>query len=183
MSGTSHLAPDNTMTFDIDQIQDYIQSLCHRHKEIKHDVDGIKSFARFQSEEEMTSLRNNAGKNVVVVAAINGRRVGDKDERTLHREMILRIVSYAENNTAEEIKAALKTAEEIMFDLITEMEHQQEKDMDEDVCGIMDKLQPENFSWEEVEDQPWLINHYGWDLTVPFKVYMPAHNAAKWEEE
>lgn len=166
--------------FDIDKIQDYVEQLCHRNVDLSHNVDGIKSFARFNSEEEMSALRSSAGKNVLVVASLSGRRVGDKDDKTLQREMVLRIVSYAENSTAEEIKAALKKAEQIMFDIMTEMEKQQEQDLDDNACGIMHYLQPENFDWDEVEDQPWLINHYGWDLVVPFKVFMPKHNPDKW---
>lgn len=168
------------MTFDIDQIQNYVEDLCHRNKVIQHGVDGIVSFARFQSEEEVTALRNSASENIVVVAAIRARRVGDRDDKMLQREMVLRVMNWAKNNTADEIKAAIKKAELMVFDIMTEMELQQEKDMDADVCGVMDKLQPENFAWEEVEDQPWLINHYGWDLTIPFKVYMPKHKPENW---
>lgn len=168
-------------TFDLEKIQDYVKDLCHRHVDIKHDVDGLKSFARFHSDEEMSTLKNNAGPNIVVVAAINGRRVGDKDDRMLQREMILRIVSYAQNSTSEEIECALKKAEAIMFDLMTEMEKKQEDDIDGDAtCGMMRYLRPEDFKWDPVEDQPWLINHYGYDLIVPFRVFMPKYDPAKW---
>lgn len=170
------------MSFDIEQIQDYVRELCNRHKEINHDVDGIKSFARFHSDEEMTALRNNAGPNVVVVAGIRGKRTGEKDDRMLQRVMVLRIVSYAQNSTDEEVRAALKLSEQLVLDFITEMEKKQEDDADADVCGIMQYLQPEYFSWEEVEDQPWLINHYGWDLEVPFKLFMPKRDPNKWTD-
>lgn len=166
--------------FDIEQIQNYMSGLCTRHMELKHDVDGIKSYARFQSDEEMTALRNNAGKNIVVVASVTGRRVGHKDDKTLQREITLRIASYAENSSSDAIQLAVKTAEHIMLDFITEMERQQDADNDRDVCGILKFLRPELITWEPVEDQPWLINHYGWDVTFPFKVFMPKHDPTKW---
>lgn len=168
------------MTFDIDEQQNYVKTLCERNTDLNHNVDGNKSFARLKSDEEVTELRNSAGKNIVVVAAIRVKRVGAKEDYSLQVEMVLRVVSYAENITPDETGAARKRAWVIVLDLVTEMERQQEYDMDHDVCGIMDKLQPEKFEWEEVEDEPWLVQHYGYDLTVPFKMFMPKHNPKKW---
>jgi hypothetical protein len=169
--------------FDIDKIQDYIEQLCTRNKDVQHNQNGIKSFARFQSNEQVNELKKAAGKNIVVVGGIGGHRVGERDEKKLQREMILRFAVYAEKSGDVEgaKKDAIRKAEEIMLDFMTEMERQQENDFDnDDSCSIMHFLQPENFFWEEIEDQPWLLNHYGWDLTVPFKVYMPSHNPDKW---
>ncbi len=172
--------------FNIDLVQDDVQRMCERHVEIRHNVDGIKSFARFQSGSQISEIKKNAGKTVVVVAAINGRRVGEKDDRMIQRDMILRIAVYAEKdgNVEDAKKIAIQKSEEIMLDLVTQMEKSQEDDTDGDVaCSMWRFLRPEEFSWEEIEDQPWLINHYGWDLTVPFRVYMPNYNADKWIAE
>jgi hypothetical protein len=157
--------------FDIDKIQDAVETMCHRHKLVLHDVEGNKSFARFQSYDQINEIKKAAGKNIVVVAGINMRRVGDKDDRVLQREMILRFACYAaangDVNTAK--KVAIQKAESIMLDFMTFMEKSQEDDIDNDVeCSIWKFLRPENFTCMEIEDQPWLINHYGWDLTIPF---------------
>lgn len=167
--------------FDIDKIQDFIEALCTSNTDVAHNVNGNKSFARFESDAQINEIKKAAGKNIVVVADINGRRVGDKDDRKLRREVVLRFAVYAVNNTEDAKKAAEKLSEEIMFDFMTRMEKQQEDDLDENIpCGVMHFLKPENFSWEKITDQPWLLNHYGWDLTVPFDVWMPAYNPAKW---
>lgn len=168
--------------FDINKIQDYLEGLSQRNKDVQHNVLGNKSFARFESGEAVAEIRKNAGKNIVVVASISGQRVGEKDDRILQREVVLRFAVFADKNidATDGKKTALQKSEEIMFDFMTEMERQQEYDLDNDICSVMHGLQPQNFAWQEIEEQPWLINHYGWDLTVPFKVYMPKHNTAKW---
>ncbi len=171
------------MKFDIDEIQDYIKQLCIRHTDVQHGLNGQQSFARFHLEEEVNALRNSAGKCIVVVGNITGRRSGHRDDKTLQREITLRFAVYADMNGEIDAarNAAMRKAEEVMFDFMAEMEKKQEADFDEDTqCGLMNHLQSEGFNWEEIEDQPWLVHHYGWDLTIPFKVYMPAHNAAKW---
>jgi hypothetical protein len=169
--------------FDIDKVQDYIESVAERNKNVGHNVNGVRSFARYHSDDQMIEIKKNAGKNIVVVVDTGGHRVGHKDDRMLQRELVLRFACYAEKNgdVAAAKKAAITKAEEIMFDFMTEMELQQESDLDQDIpCGVMHYLQPENYSWQEITDQPWLLNHFGWDLTVPFRTYMPAHDAAKW---
>ena len=170
--------------FDIDKCQDYIETLSNRHKDVNHNVDGIKAFARNHSDSEMTDLKNFPGKNVVVIHTISGHRVGDRDDKAVQREMWIRFASYADNSTEDEIKAAQKRAEAIMFDFIGEMERKQEADLDADEdCGIMHYLRPEEFHWEEIEDEPWLLNHYGYDLLVPFRMNMPAFDQSKWRAE
>lgn len=169
--------------FDIDAALDFIERLCERHKEINHNAGGKKCFAR--GEETIEIVRKNAGKVIVAVVSIDGHRIGEKDDQQLRREIVLRIAVYGEKGLgADDAKrGARKKAEEIMFDMWKEMERQQEVDLDEDNdCSIMRYLEPEAMAFEEIEDTPWLINHYGWDLTIPFKVFMPAHNAAKWKD-
>ena len=165
--------------FDIDDCLDYIEGLCRDHVEINHSVTN-RCFAR--GEEHIEAVRKNAGKIVVVVVSIDGRRHGIKDDQQLRREVVLRVAAYADAGVGvtDAKKRARKKAEEIMFDIWNKMEHQQELDLDgEEACSIMRFLEPEAMSFEEIE-APWLINHYGWDLTIPFKVYMPQYNAEKW---
>jgi hypothetical protein len=56
----------------------------------------------------------------------------------------------------------------------------QQDDNDNDVCGAWQYLEPENINCEEIEDQPWFLNHYGFDLMLPFKTLAPAYNADNW---
>lgn len=169
--------------FNIDGIQNYFESLAIAHVDVEHNRNGIKSFARLQSDAQINDIKKTAGKNIVVIVDITGKRIGDEDDKKLRREMIIRFSVYAEKNmNADESKTmALQKAENIMFDFMTAMEKTHDDDLEAGVdCGIMHFLKPENFSWQEIPSQPWLINHYGWDLTVPFEVYMPEYNADKW---
>lgn len=170
--------------FDIEQLQQYIEKLCAFHKEIKHGSTR-RGFAWYQSMDHINDIKKAATKNIVVVAHMDGRRFGHKDDKMYAREIVLRFASYAPKNL--EVSAAKKeaeaTAERIMYDFMTRMEKQQEDDLDADAYGPMHFLRPESFSWEPIEDQPWLINHYGFDLTIPFHHYMPAHNEGQWFTE
>jgi len=171
------MAPD----FDIEQIQDFLEGLSTKHKQVLHSNEQ-RCFVRFQSAEHMTEVKNRGGKNLVIVAAIGGRRVGHKDDRQIRREMVIRFACLAEKNTdpVAAKRQALASAEKIMMDFFTKMERQQEEDLDQDNYGVMHYLDPENVSWEEIEDQPWFINHYGWDLIVPFRTFMPGYDEDSW---
>jgi hypothetical protein len=173
--------------FDIEKVQDDVQSMCERHVEIAHNVNGRKTFARFMSYEEVTEIKNKAADIVVVVVSFNGKRVGNKDDRMIQHEMVLRIVKFAPTigTVIDERNKAIKKAEEIMFDLWTEMEKREEDDIDtlDGECSFWRFLRPEEMNYEEIEDAPWLINHYGVDLHVIFRTSMPKHNAEKWIDE
>jgi hypothetical protein len=64
-----------------------------------------------------------------------------------------------------------------MFQFIKRLE----KDYD-DGCNALEFLEPERMSWTKIENQPWLDNYYGWDLSLSFKSYMPEHDPDDWEE-
>lgn len=166
------------MNFNIETVQDFLEQLCREHALVQHEANGQRCFVRYQSQEHLGDVKNKGGKHLVLVIGFNGRRVGDKDDQRLRRDVVLRFAVYADKatdvNTARQ--TALNTAEEIMLDFVSRMEQEQQ----EDDCGIMKDLEAEKISWEEIEDQPWLLNHYGWDLVIPFKSYMPAYDAAKW---
>lgn len=169
--------------FDIEKIQDEVQSMCETHVEIAHNVNGRKTFARFESNDQVNDIKKSAGDIAVVVASVTARRVGQKDDRSLQREMILRIVKFAAStgNVTASKNQAIKKAEEILFDLWTKMEKKQEDDIDNDIaCSLWRFLRCEDMFFEEVEDQPWLINHYGYDLHVIFRTPMPSYNPDKW---
>lgn len=111
--------------FDIDSIQDFFEQLATSNADVKHNVNGNKSFARFESDAQVNEIRKAAGKNIVVVADTSGQRVGDKDDRKLRRELLLRFAVFSPDSKEESKKAAVKKAEEIMFDFMTAMEKRQ----------------------------------------------------------
>jgi len=169
--------------FDIDEIQDYLEGLCTRHKEIRHS-SAKRSFARFQSNDHVNEIKKAASKICVIVGDIANNRVGHKDDLMVSRQITIRIAVYAElkGDATREKARAMQTAERITMDMITRMEKQQDDDLENDVYGPMHFLRPEEFSWEPIEDQPWLLNHYGYDVSIPFRHYTPAYDATKWDD-
>lgn len=161
----------------VDEFQTYLEGLCEKHVDVQHNVGGIRTFARLMSDEEVNELTNHAGKNIVVVAAFYGRAHGHPDDQQLRQFVQLRFASFAERSTTVGINEALKKSFRIMWDFITRMKHDIKTD---DGCGEMNGLEFENLSWDEIPGQPWLENHFGWDLTIPFKSYQPQYDAAQW---
>lgn len=167
--------------FYIDEIQDYLENLCLLNKIVKHNENGQRSFSRFESEEHINQIVNNASKNIVVVADYYGQRIGEPDDKRLRLVIEIRFAVKKESGTGDETNAineAVKKAEQIMFQFMNKME------MDfQEGCNALETLEPEKITWNRIEDQPWLDDYYGWDLIVPFGSYMPPHDENDWEEE
>lgn len=169
------------MQFSTEVVQDYLEQLSSQHKGVAHNVDGKRAFARFQTDEHITELRNKAAKTIVVVADISWRPTGEQDENLLQCEMIIRFSAMADKveNAAAKL-AAMNKSEAIAMQFAARMKEQHLLDIEADECGPMHHLQPMSFVWEAIEEQPWLLNHYGWDMKLSFKTYMPQYDAAQW---
>jgi hypothetical protein len=172
--------------FYIDEFQDYLEDLCVKNKEILHTAAtevapaGQRTFSRFESEEHINAITNCQGKNIVVVADYFGQRIGEVEGYQMRNTVSIYFAVKREsgsNDNTDEINSAIKKAEEIMFQFIKRLE----KDFDEG-CNALEFLEPERMSWTKIENQPWLDNYYGWDLSLSFKSYMPDFDPDDWEE-
>lgn len=160
------------------EFEDYLKTLCIKHKDVLHDDATNRAFIRFQSEEDVASIPNNAGSALVVIDNFTGRAVGSIEEARLQQNVsLLFLVNVGDTagNPYAAIEAALQKAMGIMFDFYMRMA----KDMQDDDCGPLRYLMPELMNFFPV-DGPVIENHYGWQLDVPFNVNAPAYNAAKW---
>ena len=160
------------------EFEDYLKFLCINHKEVLHDDITNRAFIRFQSEEDVESIPNNAGKVLVIIDNFTGRAIGTLDEARLQQQVSLIFlvnVSSTTGNPYADIEAALQKAIGILFDFYTRMAH----DMQIDDCGPLRFLVPEQMTFNPV-DGPVLENHYGWQMDLPFNLNAPAYNATKW---
>lgn len=162
--------------YNIDGFQDYLESVCEKHTDVKHNVEGKRTFARFHSSEQVQELTNNAGHNIVVVGSFYGSATGAPDEKALRQYITIRFASHSKTFTTEAISQALAISWQIMWDFVARFR----KDLKDDNCGILEGIQLKDISYDEIPDQPFLDHHYGWELTVPLRGEQPAYNAAKW---
>lgn len=162
----------------LNDVQEHIAAYSASHIDLLDGPDN-KAFVRLWSREDMEAIKVNASANIVIVTSFRGKAFGWYEEKKMQQFIGLRFSSYA--NADDGIMAidnALNKSMEIMEDFITRMQH----DFEEDDCSWLKWVDFENISWDEIPEQPWLQNHYGWDLIIPFKTYLPAYNAAKWSE-
>lgn len=171
--------------FNIDVLQDYLQSLCESNKDVQHlkivapAVKAQHAFARFESEEHIAAIKNCGAKNIVVVADYYGQRVGDADDYRTRLTVQIRFAVRRLNgtgNVTEAINDAVTKAEDIMFQFIAKMD----KDFREG-CNALEAMEPERITWDKIEEQPWLDDYYGWDLNLSFGSYMPPYDENDWE--
>jgi hypothetical protein len=160
----------------IDTFQDYLEGLCEVHKLVQHNVAGIRSFASFASDEEVQQLATNAGPNIVVVSHYSGRSFGESDAQQMRTTVGIRFASKSLSYNTADIEAALLTSWNIMWDFISRWR----KDVHDDSCGALRGIELQNLNWDEIPDQPFLENHYGWELQVNFKSIQPQYDAAHW---
>jgi hypothetical protein len=174
-------------SYYIDEIQDYLEAKCQLNKLVQHNkilagkTKPQRTFARFESDEHIRAIQNCAGENIVVVADFYGQRIGEIDDKQLRMTLQLRFACRKPVGTKDEttaINEAVKKAEKLMFQFWNQMESDFQ-----DGCNALQNLEPEQVTWNKIDDAPWLDNYYGWDLNIPFGSYMPEHNTEDWEEE
>lgn len=163
----------------IKTLQDYLEELSRQHVDVQHEVDGKTAFVRLESHAQVSGLRTKAGANLVVVLGCPGRAAGAQDPDRIKRDLVLRFASYATGTDPVMARsAAVLLSESIMFDFIAKL---REDYLLDPVCGPLKELDLNNLLFEEMEDQPWFVNHFGWDLVIPFRTWYPKYNAAKWQ--
>lgn len=165
--------------FQFQDFEDYIEQLCREHVDVAHEVDGKVCFSRLREQGEIHQIINNAGKNIVILGRFNGRAVGDSQEAGMRQFAVLRFACYAENNNGDlggGIDTAIDTAWNIMMQFISKFRF----DYAADDCEPVRNIEFESMSWNEIDEPIYLENHYGWDLTLPFRSYQPAYDADKW---
>lgn len=162
------------MTVFIKEASDYYQLLSEQHVDIAHS-DTNRAFCRYQDMEQFNQLRSQAGKNIVLVKSFFGRAGGDYDDAEMLNTIVLTFSSYAKNVTSVEIVRASELSFRILMDFLTRMR----QDFEEDDCTWLRWVKWGEIRFDEIE-QPWLQNHYGWDLIIPYEATLPAYEAAKW---
>lgn len=166
----------------IDGFQDYLETLCTKHKLLAHDSapGGKKSFVRFHSPDDLDQAMNNQCENMVIVSRFYGKTINGIDDHMMRQYIQIRFLCYAkrplDGTISEEINVAIDRSFTIMMDFIARM-HQ---DMRDDLCGPLRGLELDNCSWDELPEQPTLEHHFGWDLTLPFRSNMPGLNNDAW---
>lgn len=163
---------------NIKSIQDFFEELATSHIDLEHGKDGQKSFFRLESWGELGSQRTAQSRNIVVVLGYPGQAAGPNDPGKIKRNLVLRIASYAGSATGGNRTEAIAKSEEILLDILARLEFLMG---DDDYCFLLRGLDLDGATWEEIEEQPWLVNHFGWDLAIPFRAPFPSHDAAKWK--
>ncbi|MGN6477248.1 MAG: hypothetical protein ACTHKV_08480, partial [Flavipsychrobacter sp.] len=141
------------------------------------DAADNRAFCRFQDNTQFDAIRNNASRNIVVIMSFFGRASGDVEDPAVMNTIVVRFSCYAKTVNSAEITTALEKAFSIMQDFWTRMMN----DYREDSCLWLNQADWTNIQFEEIE-QPWLQNHFGWDLVLPYKTYLPAYNPEKWND-
>ena len=165
--------------FQFSDFEDYLEQLCREHVDVAHEVDGKVCFSRLRGRDEVTEIINNAGKNIVILGRFNGRAYGDSQEAGMRQFAVIRFASYAELNNGDisgGIDIAIDTAWNIMMEFIARFR----QDYKDDDCGPLGNVEFESMSWAEIDEPIYLENHYGWDLSFPFKSTQPGYDAGKW---
>ena len=165
--------------FQFKDFEDYLEQLCREYVDVAHEVNGQVCFSRLRSRTEVNQIIGNAGKNIVILGRFSGRSVGEKDQKSMRQFAVIRFACFAENNggdISEGIDTAIDTAWNIMMQFIARMR----EDYKDDDCGPLEGVEFQSMNWNEIDEPIYLENHYGWDLTLPFRSTQPAYNAAKW---
>lgn len=164
------------MSMLLKDVQDTLEQYAKSNTDLNHTV-GNTAFVRLYSTEALEAVKKAISKNVLLVTAFRGRTVGEYDSAKMQQYIGLRFTSYApvsEANAGRE--AALNKSYEIMLDFVARLRY----DYEQDTCSWLHWVEWTGIDWDEIDPQPWLVNHYGWDLVLPFRTTMPAYNPEKW---
>lgn len=161
------------------EFEDYARDLCIKNKQVLHDDQTNRAFIRFQSEEDIESIPNNAGNVLVIVDNFTGHATGTADDSLLQQNisLLFLVKCSLDSNRYNAIQACQAKAIGILFDFYAKMKN----DMVEDDCGPLRGLVPEQMTFAPV-DGPLLEDHFGWQLTLPFNVNAPSYDPNKWND-
>jgi len=162
----------------IKPLQDYFRQLCIEHVTLLHDDNDNVVFIRMQTIQDIASLRNNASKYFILLDNFTGKVKGSFEQNMLRQEITLLFLKAAENSNGNPygvIETAQQKAMEIMFDFYERMKY----DYETDDCGPLQYLDATQMIFEPI-DGPVDENHYGWLMTIPMDVNLPAYDANKW---
>lgn len=162
------------------EFQNYIETLCTKHKDVLHDPANNRAFIRFQSDEDLQSIPNNASGTMVSLGDFTGKAIGEPDENKIRQTATLLFLVNAvsvEGDPYAGIAAAQVKAQDVMFQFYARMK----KDYFDDDCGPLRYIEPEGMTYAPI-DGPVLENSYGWQMNIPFKANAPAYNPLKWNE-
>lgn len=162
------------------EIQNYFEDLAAKHVDVLDGTGGRRAFFRLQSMEQLDNIPNKLGPFLILVTQFNGRAVGEYDENMLQQRVQLRFalrykIPTATGDMDSAIEAAMGDSYRVMLDFISRMK----KDFTTDDCAWLKYVDFSGITWNEFMG-PWLENHYGWDLNIPFSTEFPDYNAAKW---
>jgi hypothetical protein len=164
------------MSTFLKEASDYLQALSVLHVDILHSSNNV-AFCRFQDQSQFSQLTLNASRNVVIVGGFRGKAAGGFDEEAVKNVLTVRFSCYAKTVSSADIVAASEKALAILLQYWRRMM----KDYNADDCLWMKGIEWENISFDEI-DQPWLVNHYGWDLIIPYKTNLPEFDENKWTD-
>jgi hypothetical protein len=169
------------MNIYLKEMQDYLEQLCVLHANILHTIDssGKRSFAKFQSDEQIDEIRQRGGENIVVVIDYYGQIIQEYDDQKMQQAMRIMFGCKAltGNDQATRVNNAVQLSFKIMMDFITRMRY----DFDEDNCGALKFVDFDKLSWEAFEG-PVLDSFYGFNLEIPFRTYLPALDEDVWND-
>jgi hypothetical protein len=163
------------MTVLFNEFQDYLARLCAEHIVLQHSPSNA-SFSRMMDDNAIDQIKRSSSKNFCIVSSFYGRGNGRPSDDLIHQYAYIIFASYA-GAASNAPTIALDDSMHIMMDFISRMHQDSEGD---EACGILRRLNLEELTFEELDDQPILDNHYGWVLMVPFKTTIPSYNPQRW---
>jgi hypothetical protein len=171
------------MEHNITSFQTYLKALCVAHKEVLHNDAANVAYVRFQSDDDLNQVVNQGASTIVILTRFYGKSTGaTADDMNMKQFVGIRFacaaIPHPTMNYSDVITAALDKAFTVMMDFLTRMR----EEVMEDNCGPLRGLELESASWNEIPEQPYLTQHYGWDLALPFKSEYPEHDPNRWND-
>jgi hypothetical protein len=164
------------MSTFLKEASDYLQQLSELHVDVQHSAQNF-AFCRFKDQQQFSQLSLNASKNIIVVGSFSGRAIGSFEEETVKNLLQVRFSCYAKTVNSADITDAIEKALAILLDFWRRMM----ADSNVDDCAWMKGIEWENISFDDFE-QPWITNHYGWDLFIPYRTTLPQFDNKKWTD-
>lgn len=165
--------------FQFKDFEDYLEQLCRENTDVAHEVNGQQCFSRLRSRDEVTEILNNAGKNIVLLGRFSGRAIGESQEAGMRQGATIRFACYAEINDGD-LSGGIDNAIDLAWNIMMQFIAKFRKDYKDDDCGPLGNVEFENMSWNEIDEPIYLENHYGWDLSLPFRSTQPGYDENKW---
>ena len=163
------------MSFQLEDIDNYFETLAIANKLSKHTVDGRKSFYPL-TQKESSALPTNAASPYLAITSYSGAYAGDAYQQDKKVSINIQFLHKAKTTSEADKEEAFTIAETLMDQFVSKMRLDA---ADAGICFWLSLINFGRMSYERIG--PVGQQDFGYELNIPITIDSPEYDVNNWE--